>query len=345
MAKTKVGIINVTGYAGIELARLLHQHPEVALISLTGRSAAGQRLDRVFPHLSGIDLTIESELGDVELAFSAMPHKESAQEVISLLEHGLKVVDLSADFRLKDSGEYPAWYGFTHPAPELLRQAVYGLAELYRVQIGAAQLVANPGCYASGAILALAPAVKEGLIGSDIMIDSKSGISGAGRTVSLRTHYSEANEDVAAYALSGHRHLPEITAELGSLCLQPSPSVTFVPHLVPMTRGLFTTAYAPLTSKISPDKNGEGELIKLYRNFYKGEPFVRVLDFPPHAKHTWGSNLCLIHPTIDRRTGRLIVVSCLDNLVKGAAGQAVQNMNLMLGLPETSGLEALAVYP
>jgi N-acetyl-gamma-glutamyl-phosphate reductase len=262
-----------------------------------------------------------------------------------LLERGLKVVDLSADFRLKDAGEYPAWYGFTHPAPELLKRAVYGLAELYRSQVGAAQLVANPGCYATGAILALAPAVKEGLTGADIIIDSKSGISGAGRTVSLKTHYSEANEDVTAYALSGHRHLPEITAELGLLRPQPSPSVTFVPHLVPMTRGLLTTAYASLTGKVSPDKKGEEELMKLYRDFYKDAPFIKVLDFPPHTKHTWGSNLCLIHPTINRRTGRLIVISCLDNLVKGAAGQAVQNMNLMLGLPETTGLEALAVHP
>ncbi len=345
MAKTKVGIINVTGYAGVELARLLHHHPEVVLTSLTGRSAAGQRLDRVFPHLSGIDLTIEAELGDVELAFSAMPHKESAQEVISLLERGLKVVDLSADFRLKDAGEYPTWYGFTHPAPELLKQAVYGLTELYRSQVGAAQLVANPGCYATGAILALAPAVKEGITGADIVIDSKSGVSGAGRTVSLKTHYSEANEDTTAYALSGHRHLPEITAELELLHPQPSPSITFVPHLVPMTRGLLTTAYASLTDKVATDKKGAEELMKLYRDFYKDEPFVRVLDFPPHTKHTWGSNLCLIHPTIDRRTGRLIVISCLDNLLKGAAGQAVQNMNLMLGLPQTTGLEALAVYP
>ncbi len=345
MAKTKVGIINVTGYAGVELARLLHQHPSVVLTALTGRSAAGKRLDRVFPHLSGIDLTIEAELGDVELAFSAMPHKESAQEVISLIERGLKVVDLSADFRLKDAGEYPAWYGFTHPAPELLERAVYGLPELYRTEVSAAQLVANPGCYATGAILALAPAVKEGLTGADIIIDSKSGVSGAGRTVSLKTHYSEANEDTTAYALSGHRHLPEITAELGLLRPQPSPSVTFVPHLVPMTRGLLTTAYAPLTGKVSPDNKSEEELMKLYRNFYKDAPFIKVIDYPPHTKQTWGSNLCLIHPTIDRRTGRLIVISCLDNLGKGAAGQAVQNMNLMLGLPETTGLEALAVYP
>ena len=345
MIKTKVGIINVTGYTGVELARLLQQHPSVILTSITGRSAAGQKLNRVFPHLSGIDLTIEAELGDVELAFSAMPHKESVQEVVPLLERGIRVVDLSADFRLKDADEYPACYDFTHLAPELLERAIYGLPERYRSQIGAAQLVANPGCYATSAILALAPAVKEGIIGPDIIIDSKSGISGAGRTVSLKTHYSEANEDVTAYALSGHRHLPEISQELNLIRPELSSLITFVPHLVPMTRGLLTTAYATLAGTVSPDKKGEKELIKLYQNFYQGAPFIKVLDFPPHTRYTQGSNLCLIYPTIDRRTGRFIVISCLDNLVKGAAGQAVQNMNLMLGLPEISGLDALVVYP
>ena len=214
MAKTRVGIINVTGYIGVELARLLYQHPQVELISVTGRSAAGQRLGTVFPHLASLDLTIEAELGDVELVFSAMPHKESVKEVIPLLNNGIKVVDISADFRLKDAAEYQHWYGFSHPAPQLLAQAVYGLTELYRSQVASAQLVANPGCYPTGAILALAPAVKARLIELNIIIDSKSGVSGAGRTISLQTHFSEANEDVAAYALEGHRHLPEITQEL-----------------------------------------------------------------------------------------------------------------------------------
>ena len=241
MSKTKVGIINVTGYTGVELARLLHQHPEVELSSVTGRSAAGQGLGTVFPHLAGIDLTIEAELGDVELVFSAMPHRESAKEVIPLLNGGIKVVDISADFRLKDATEYQRWYGFIHPAPQLLKQAVYGLTELYRSQVAPAQLVANPGCYPTGAILALAPAVKQGLIEPDIIIDSKSGVSGAGRTITQQTHYSEANEDVTAYALEGHRHLPEITQELNLLHPGQSPSVTFVPHLVPMTRGILST--------------------------------------------------------------------------------------------------------
>ncbi len=337
----KVGIINVTGYTGVELARLLSQHPKVKLTSVTGRSAAGQKLGAVFPHLAGLDLTIDAELGDVELVFSAMPHKESAKEVIPLLERGIKVVDISADFRLKEASEYQSWYGFTHPAPKLLGKAVYGLTELYRAQIASAQLVANPGCYPTAAILALAPAVKAGLVELDIIIDSKSGVSGAGRTLSLPTHFTEANEDVTAYALKGHRHLPEITQELKELSGGRSLSVTFVPHLVPMTRGILTTGYAPLVS----GKTGEKQLKELYRDFYKDEPFVRVVDSPPHTKHTLGSNFCLVYPTIDQRAGRLVVISCIDNLIKGGSGQAVQNMNLMLGLPETTGLEALAIYP
>ncbi len=346
MSKAKVGIINVTGYIGVELVRLLSQHPQVELTSITGRSAAGQKLGMAFPHLASIDLTIEAELGKVDLVFSAMPHQESAKEVIPVLNRGIKVVDISADFRLKNAAEYPRWYGFTHPAPQLLGQAVYGLTELYRTQVASAQLVANPGCYPTAAILALAPVVKEGLIEPEIIIDSKSGISGAGRTVNLQTHYSEANEDATAYALDGHRHLPEIIQELKRLRSGWTPSVTFVPHLIPMTRGILSTCYAPLASgKLAAGKEGKEELRHLYLDFYRDEPFVKIAEFPPHTKHTSGSNLCLIHPTIDHRTGKLIVISCIDNLVKGGAGQAIQNMNLMLGLPETAGLEALAIYP
>ena len=346
MEQVRVGIINVTGYTGVELARLLHQHPQVELTSVTGRSTAGQKLGKVFPHLANIDLTIEAELGEVDLAFSAMPHKESAKQVIPLLERGIKVVDISADFRLKNAEEYTSWYGFTHPAPQLLKQAVYGLPELHQSEVVSAQLVANPGCYPTGAILALAPAVKAGLIEPEIVIDSKSGVSGAGRTTSLGTHYSEVNEDISAYALEGHRHLPEITQELKLLRPQQSPSVTFVPHLTPMTRGILTTCYATLASgKLTVDKKGQEELRQLYLDFYQDKPFVKIAEEPPHTKQTWGSNFCLIYPTIDQRTGRLIVISCIDNLVKGAAGQAIQNMNLMLGLHEVVGLQALAIYP
>jgi N-acetyl-gamma-glutamyl-phosphate reductase len=346
MKKIKVGIINVTGYAGVELARLLSQHPQVKLTVVTGRSAAGQRLGEVFPHLASTNLTIKAELEEVDFVFSAMPHKESAKEVITWLNRGVKVVDISADFRLKAAAEYSEWYGFTHPAPQLLKKAVYGLTELYRSQVAAAQLVANPGCYPTGAILALAPAVKAGLIESDIIIDSKSGVSGAGRTLNLTTHFAEANEDATAYALDGHRHLPEIIQELSLLRPGLSLPVTFVPHLIPMTRGILTTCYAPLaTGKVAAGKKGREELRRLYLDFYQGEPFTRVVESPPHTKHTQGNNLCLIYPTIDARTGRLIVISSIDNLGKGAAGQAIQNMNLMLGLPETTGLEALALYP
>jgi N-acetyl-gamma-glutamyl-phosphate reductase len=342
MSRIKVGIINVTGYTGVELARLLGHHPEVELASVSGRSAAGKKLNEVFPHLTGSELVIDSEVGAVDFAFSAMPHKESAKEVISLLDRGVKVVDISADFRLKNAEDYPRWYGFTHPAPQLLEEAVYGLPELYRSQVASARLVANPGCYPTGAILALAPALRHGIIEPDIIVDSKSGVSGAGRTLSLQTHYPEVNEDATAYALDGHRHLPEIVQELGLLRRQKSPSITFIPHLIPMTRGILTTAYAPLASG---DKKEAEEVRQLYRDFYRDEPFVRVVAAPPHSKHTWGSNFCLIYPTVDPRTGRLIVISAIDNLVKGAGGQAIQNMNLMLGLPETSGLQAPAVYP
>jgi N-acetyl-gamma-glutamyl-phosphate reductase len=346
MSKIKVGITNVTGYAGVELARLLSQHPGVELTSVTGRSAAGKKLGEVFPHLVSLNLMIQTELSKVDLAFSAMPHQQSAKEIIPLLKQGTKVVDISADFRLKNETEYPNWYDFTHPAPELLEEAVYGLTELYRDHIASSRLVANPGCYPTSAILALAPAVKAGVIKPEIIIDSKSGVSGAGRSLSLKTHYSEANEDTTAYALAGHRHLPEIIQELGILSPNQLLAITFVPHLLPMTRGILTTCYAPLVpGKLSLNQEGEEKLKQIYQDFYMGEFFVKVVDIPPHTKYTWGSNFCLVHPTIDYRTGRLVVVSCIDNLVKGAAGQAIQNMNLMLGLPETTGLESPATYP
>jgi N-acetyl-gamma-glutamyl-phosphate reductase len=334
----KVGIINVTGYVGMELARLLHHHPRVELASITGRSAVGQRLGVVLPHLADIDMVIEPELGEVTLVFSALPHRMSAEAVAEALRRGIKVIDISADFRLKEAESYQKWYDFAHPAPQLLGEAVYGLVELNRQGITSSRLVANPGCYPTSAILALAPAVREGLIEPDIVIDAKSGVSGAGRTLSMGTHFAEANENVSAYALEGHRHLPEITQELGGLNQALALSVTFVPHLVPMSRGILTTCYARL-------KGGKQNVQEIYREFYRGEPFVRVVDIPPQTKQTLGTNLCLIYPTTDPRTERLIVVSCIDNLVKGGAGQAVQSMNLMLGLDEKMSLEGSAVYP
>ncbi len=345
MKQIKVGILNVTGYTGAELARLLHNHPGVKVSSVTGRSAIGQRVNDVFPHLNS-DLIISAELGDVDLAFSAMPHKASAEVILPLLEKGVRIVDLSADFRLKNAADYPLWYEFNHPAPQLLKEAVYGLPEFYRLKIPTANLVANPGCYPTAILLALAPVIKAQLIYPDIIIDSKSGISGAGRTLSLATHFSEASDNVSAYALEGHRHLPEIIQELKALSPENSFSVTFVPHLVPMSRGILTSCYAKLKEgKIAEGEKGKDELKQLYYDFYQNEPFVKIVNIPPKTKQTWGNNFCLIYPTIDLRTNRLIVISCLDNLVKGAAGQAIQNMNLMLGFPETTGLSALAIYP
>jgi N-acetyl-gamma-glutamyl-phosphate reductase len=342
----RVGIINVTGYAGAELARLLYSHPEAQLVSVSGRSAAGKSLEDVFPHLACYNLTISDEIGDVDFVFSALPHAASAEACAPLVRAGVPVVDISADFRLRDPKEYAEWYGGEHPAPDLLPQAAYGLTELNREAVRQSRLIANPGCFPEGALLALAPAVKAAIIGPDIIIDSKTGISGAGRGLDLKYHFGEAAESVSAYGLSGHRHLPEIVQELVAMWpvaeapATPQPKVTFTPHLIPMTRGILSTCYAPLASPLSED-----DVRELYRDFYGGEPFLRVVDSPAATKQTRGSNMCLVYPTVDVRTDRLVVLSVLDNLVKGAAGQAIQNMNAMLELPETIGLDAPAVYP
>ena len=344
----KVGILNVTGYSGSELSRLLHGHPEVTLTSVTGRSAAGEKLGDVFPHLSDLNMVIQPELdGSLDMVFSALPHKASAEAVIPLVEDGVKVVDVSADFRLKQPSQYEEWYGFTHPGPQYLEEAVYGLTELNRAEVSQSRLVANPGCYPTSAILALTPAVAKGLVEPDIVVDSKSGVSGAGRSLSMTTHFSEVNENVMAYSVEGHRHLPEITQQLGKLRDGKSPvEVTFLPHLIPMTRGILSSCYARLKlDAFSSWEQADAQIRQLYQEFYSGEPFVKVSPSPPQTKQTLGNNMCLVYPTVDQRTGRLLVISCLDNLVKGAAGQAVQNMNLMFGLPETTALEALAIYP
>lgn len=345
----KVGIINVTGYAGAELARLLYNHPEAKVLGVTGRSEVGKKLAEVFPHLACYNLTVEPELASVDFAFSALPHAASAAACAPLVGAGVPVVDISADFRLDDPREYAEWYGGAHQAPDLL-PAAYGLTELNRDAVAAARLVANPGCYPESALLALAPALKAGIIGPEIIIDSKSGVSGAGRGLALNTHLGEAGESVLAYGLEGHRHLPEIVQEVRKMippATHPSQvKVTFIPHLIPMTRGILSTCYAPLLPGRAPRGERAGNAVReMYSEFYKGEAFVRVVDLPPATKHTRGNNMCLVYPTVDVRTDRLVVVSVLDNLVKGAAGQAIQNMNAMMGLPETMGLDMPAVYP
>jgi N-acetyl-gamma-glutamyl-phosphate reductase len=356
-----VAIVNVTSYTGLELLRLLAQHPRFVVTSVTARSAAGKRLDEVFPQLCSIyasetmavkpDLVIAEEPEESELAFVCLPHAAAAESVVWLLEHGSKVVDLSADFRLHDVSVYEKWYKHTHPAPALLESAVYGLGERYRERIQQASLVANPGCNATTAILALLPAVSAGIIGADMLIDVKAALSGAGRSLTLATHYAEANEDVSPYSITGHRHLPEVTQELevaaadGEHAFAKPPRITFMPHLVPMTRGILATCYADLKEDTVGRLPTSQDVRALYERYYAGEPFVHVVDQAPHTRWSYGTNHCFIHPPVDVRTGRLIVFSCLDNLGKGAAGQAIQNANLLYGLPETAGLPAPGVNP
>lgn len=341
----KAGIINVTGYAGIELARLLSKHPEVELVSVTGRSAVGKRLPEVLPHLWSIDLPVTEKIqGSVDIVFSTLPSGASAEALIPLINDGVKAVDIAADFRLHNPKVFESAYKVKHPAPELLEKAVYGLPELHRKMIKSSLLVANPGCYPEAAILALAPAVKAGLISDDIIVDAKSGISGAGRggqATNIIDQYAEANENLIAYGLDGHGHQPEIAQELAELRGSRTSKVTFVPHRVPMTRGILATCYAPLVDQ----SVNKAKVREIYKEFYRDEPFVLVTDTPPQTKHTTGTNMCLVYPSVDVQAGRLVVVSCLDNLMKGAAGQAIQNMNLMFGMPETMGTEHLPIYP
>jgi N-acetyl-gamma-glutamyl-phosphate reductase len=359
-----VSIVNVTSYTGLELLRLLAQHPDFVLTSATARSAAGQRLDEVFPQLRvrslragkghtpvDANLVITEEPAQTDLAFVCLPHAAAAQSVLALLERGTKVVDLSADFRLRDGAVYEEWYKHAHPAPALLATAVYGLCERYRQRMKGATLIANPGCYATAALLGLIPALATGIISPDVIIDAKSGVSGAGQSLTLGTHYAEVNEDVSAYSLTGHRHLPEITQELEAAALagghpvSRALRVTFIPHLIPMTRGILATCYADLNQEALLRVTTTAEACSLYEDYYADEPFVRVVDQAPHTKWTHGTNTCFIYPTVDTRTKRLVVTSCLDNLVKGAAGQAIQNANRLSGLLETSGLGSVAVYP
>ena len=343
----KVGIINVTGYAGIELVRILSQHPEINLKSVTGRSHSGKTLGEVFPHLTELDITITDEITEsVDLLFSALPHAASAEKLKPFLKSGVKIIDISADFRLKDVDIYKNWYKTEHPCPEFIDNSVYGLCELHKKEISKSRIVANPGCYPTAAILALAPAIDAGIIGPDIIVDAKSGVSGAGRALKLATHFSEVNENLMAYSVDGHRHMPEIIQELNGIGNSIPLRLTFLTHLVPMTRGILTSCYAPLTEDfIQSGQDLNNRIRDIYQNFYQKELFTRIADNPPMTKQTLGNNNCLVYPTLDRNNNRLIVISCIDNLVKGAAGQAVQNMNLMCGFNEDQGLKQLALYP
>ncbi len=353
----KVSIIGVTGYGGGELVRLLGKRPDVQLLELVGRSAAGQLLGSVFPSLAplGLKLNPGEELErpeEADFVFLALPHHASAEKAAAILEKapGTRIIDLSADFRLRDLATYEEWYG-KHHAPYLLKEAVYGLPELYRDQLTSqVRLVANPGCYPTCAALALAPALKGGFIEPDVIIAALSGASGAGREVKPNLHFSELNENASAYNFppSGHRHSPEISQILEDMYGGPV-QVLFTPHLVPLTRGMLATCYARLTpdflSRFNNSKDASTALREKYREFYQNDPFVEVVENLPSTKQVLGSNYCFVNPTADLKTGRLVVVAVVDNLVKGAAGEAIQNMNILAGLPEVTGLEMTAVYP
>ncbi len=336
---------------GAELLRLLSVHPKVQVTAVTSERLSGERLDRVYPHLRGLsDLAFRELDGEklaetADLVFLALPHMESQRAMPTLRRLGRKAIDLSADYRLADPSLYETWYKAAHQDPEGLKEAVYGLPELHRKAIVGASLVASPGCYPMGAVLAIAPLLKSGWGTTDgIVIDGKSGVTGAGaqgRKIDPMYLYTEANENVQAYGLASHRHTPEIEQELSGLAGRPV-VVTFTPHLVPLNRGLFTTASVPLSGRRTTT-----ELVALYREFYAGEPFVRVLDEGqrPATRAVVGSNYCDVTIVADPRTGRAVCVSAIDNLGKGGSANGVQSLNIMMGWDERTGLDAPPVYP
>ncbi len=346
--RLKLAIVGSSGYAGGELFRMLLHHPLATVTAVTSERSAGKPIADIFPHLAGLADLICEPLDPEEIAkksdfvFLALPHVTSQEAAFRFHQLGKKVVDLSADYRLADSALYETWYEHCHQYPDLLRNAVYGLPELHREKIKSASLIANPGCYPTSAILGLAPLLKKGIVDlQSIVIDSKSGVSGAGRSPSLAHHYPEVNEGLMAYKIGTHRHTPEIEQELSILAGR-QVTVSFTPHLIPMNRGILTTVYA----RFSHETNA-AQLHALYEEFYKQEPFVRLLPAGrfPNVRNVRGSNFCDIGVHADPRTGRAVVVTAIDNLGKGASGQAIQNMNLMMGFDETEGLKFAGLFP
>ena len=332
------GVYGATGYAGYELVQLLLAHPDVTLRFATSRSYAGSRLSQVYPCFCDLDL-IQAEdapLDEVDVAFLCLPHGTSMETVVELREVGVRTIDLSADFRLRSPSDYRRWYEKEHIAPALLSEAVYGLTEVYRDRIAEAKLVANPGCYPTGVLLALYPAASEGLLSDQrIIVDAKSGVSGAGRSLKLTTHFVEANDNFSPYSIGHtHRHISEMEQELEEFGGH-AYRVTFSPHLLPVNNGILSTIYVT----VAADREA---LLELYSDAYSGAPFVRILedDRLPSLRHAVGTNRCVISITQVDDEGSFIIVSAIDNLIKGASGQAVQNMNVMFGLDEQTGLEA-----
>jgi N-acetyl-gamma-glutamyl-phosphate reductase len=351
--RIRVAIVGATGYVGAELVRLLARHPAVELVGLVGRGRDQEPVEQTHAHLGTTGLAIDAERPQADAVFIALPHGTAAAFVPDLAATGTAVIDLGPDFRLRQPADYPRWYGFEHPAPGLLDLAVYGLPELHRAELVALAssslaIVGSPGCYPTATLLALAPLARAGLIG-DLVVDAKSGVSGAGREAKVEMLFGEVNESVKAYGLGGHRHVAEIEQELAiagagaGLPAGANPgaeAVDFLPHLIPMTRGILSTSHVRPTRPVS-----QAELDSLYAEAYAGEPFVTMVPAPPATKHVTGSNHVRIHVRHDERIGRIHVIAVIDNLVKGAAGQAIQAFNLVHGLDETAGLEQLPLAP
>lgn len=344
----KVGIIGSTGYAGQEIVRILLQHPEAEIVWYGSRSYIDEKYSSVFGNM--VDLVDEKCLGEdmdalaakVDVIFTATPQGLCSTLVNEKILSQTKIIDLSADFRIKDVAKYEQWYGITHPSPEFIEEAVYGLCEVNREQIRSARLLANPGCFPTCSTLSIYPLAKEGLIDmKTVIVDAKSGVSGAGRGAKVQNLYCEVNESIKAYGITSHRHTPEIEDQL-SYASGENVTINFTPHLVPMNRGILTTSYATLKQSVSSD-----ELRAIYQKYYEQEYFVRVLDPEVYPETRWveGSNFVDVNFKIDERTKRVIMLGAIDNVVKGAAGQAVQNMNLMFGLKENTGLQIVPMFP
>jgi N-acetyl-gamma-glutamyl-phosphate reductase len=355
--RIRVVIIGATGYVGAELVRLLSRHPNVQIEGLVGRGRSKEPIGGTHIHLDRTGLHVDATVPDADAVFLALPHGAAAEIVPDLAASGAAIIDLGPDFRLRNPADYPRWYGFAHPRPDLLASAVYGLPEIHADALRALRdtgpaIVGAPGCYPTATLLALVPLARAGLI-ADLVVDAKSGVSGAGREPKQDLMFGEVNESVKAYGIGGHRHVAEMEQELVALGAAGAPGerggaaanpgvhgIDFLPHLVPMTRGILAACHVRPGRPVT-----QAELDALYADAYAGLPFVHVVQQPPATKHVLGSNTCRVHVRLDERTGRVLAIGVIDNLVKGAAGQAIQAFNLVHGLPETAGLEQHALVP
>lgn len=344
----KAGIIGATGYVGTELIRLLSKHEKVEIASISSKSYVGQKYDEIYENYRDVfqmeccEQDIEKISKEVDVMFLALPHGIASTQIDKSILENTKIIDMGADYRIKDVDVYEKWYATKHGSPDILGEAVYGLCEFNREKIKDARIVANPGCYPTSSVLSMAPLLKEGLVDPDtVIIDAKSGVTGAGRSLNVATHFTECNESFKAYGIASHRHTPEIEEQLSELSNKEI-ILNFTPHLVPMNRGILTTSYAKLKEKMS-----YGEIMEVYKKYYSEEYFVRLTKEGvfPETKWVKGSNFCDIGIKVDERTNRVIVVGAIDNMIKGSAGQAIQNMNIMMGYEENMGLKDVSIFP